>query len=246
MSIYYIARLEAQIAQLQKDNADLEADLEAERGYSSIVRGERNVLRVEVSELELEKMTARQPDTPNKTPDQKTILRLQVKVTKLEKEKAMNEPLIQIGVKVRLRLLNSAREAYKVNGMPDRHAAQEGNMVAHGGMARVDKLLFRNNLLSPERHKLYSDIFREIYWSSPHEHDSIPAIVVDTFDCEVTIRTLHSTNELSINKRSCFLAHVEYIKKAYKTMPNKDFLNDSGIQQRVNMIKDVSTLPCTE
>jgi len=210
-----ISKLQEQLKECQKENAELNAHLEGAWGSQDVFVKRTKELKAELQEKN---------DAITKLRDKNdAITKLQEKVTRLEREAitresnlqtkqqvitsleetaALKEPLFQIGAKVRLRFLQITRSYYGLEKtIPwDKKVNSEGNQAAHNGNAALDKLLFKTGVLSGALRKRFSKVFETIYESSPDNPISMPQIMIDTLNYEVTIRTLRVLSDVRLIK----------------------------------------------
>lgn len=158
------------IMRLTLEVTDLKSDLEGKDGYTEDLRGRFKALRVEhedvvqklkASEAELksaqseasklrEQLEAQAGEASDDwaflTLKKETDLRLSLQedVEKLKKERDQKEPLVKIGMDVRLRFLEQAKQCiwYQKRDKFSKHMQEIGNRAAHGGNGEADASLF--------------------------------------------------------------------------------------------------------
>jgi hypothetical protein len=124
---------------------------------------------------------------------------LQSRIAELERDRDLKEPLVQVGVSVRLRYLEWAKK--RLSGFKrselDYPNIQRGNDAAHNAMGEVDVILFQGDILPTTVKTSVTMPFTELYRSTPGDYSSQPRKMLQVINCEGTLRTLNVLNERS-------------------------------------------------
>lgn len=168
----------------------------------------------------------------------------QEKVAQLQRERDQLQPLLQIGVRVRLRFLEQARETlYTVPRAQVLHGLiLDGNMAAHNGSGKADALLFKHSLIEPELKLGLSEVFMSLYRSDPMSYGTWSPYMLDAIDHEVTIRMLRTVNDglnRPLSERLWALEHIEYIRQKFQKKDRIEFEADSDVTRRLLLVKEL-------
>ncbi|KAJ8065639.1 hypothetical protein OCU04_006313 [Sclerotinia nivalis] len=107
----------------------------------------------------------------------------------LKKTHDLREPLVKIGVDIRLRFLDQSREiALNISrDEADMALRTNGNVAAHRGNAAADAALFKCNLVPEEYEEEADEIFQKLYKQKPSEYPVWTGIAERQTDCEATL-----------------------------------------------------------
>ncbi|CZT50564.1 uncharacterized protein RSE6_11572 [Rhynchosporium secalis] len=121
-----------------------------------------------------------------------TLLELMNAKTNLEKSRNLLQPIVQIGVDIRLRNLETAREIIlKIKqGEKDRAILLSGNVAAHRANGAVDAALFVAGLIPEDYLPEATKVFKKLYQVSPADYGCWSPMVLRMIDCQATIATV--------------------------------------------------------
>ncbi|KAK0100367.1 hypothetical protein ONS95_008321 [Cadophora gregata] len=110
----------------------------------------------------------------------------------LEKTRDVVQPILQIGVDIRLRNLESARECLlKIKqAEKDRAIILSGNVAAHRPNGAVDAALFWAGLVPEDYLPEATRTFKKMYQVSPENYGCWSPMVLRMIDCQATIATV--------------------------------------------------------
>ncbi|KAL2074857.1 hypothetical protein VTL71DRAFT_8636 [Oculimacula yallundae] len=113
-------------------------------------------------------------------------------ISDLEKTRDLIQPVLQIGVDIRLRNLETAREILlKIKqGEKDRAILLSGNVAAHRANGAVDAALFMAGLVPEDYLPQASRVFEKLYQVSPEDYGCWSPMVLRMIDCQATIATI--------------------------------------------------------
>ncbi|KAH7417608.1 hypothetical protein BKA64DRAFT_718341 [Cadophora sp. MPI-SDFR-AT-0126] len=172
-----------------RDNKNIEEDRDSHVIENIQLRRERDNSKSKVKRLENDKKRLIS-----------TNRRLEEEKEELEEERELLDPIIQIGVDVRLRNLEWARET--ALGVPtsdiDRAIIRKGNIAAHRANATVDAALFEADLVPEEYVEEASHVFQDIYGVTPSNIGHWEPQALRLTDCQATLRT-HKAVRKSVN-----------------------------------------------
>jgi hypothetical protein len=110
----------------------------------------------------------------------------------LESDRDLKAPILQIGVDVRLRNLEQARETL-LNVSRDetnRTIVMNGNTAAHRANGAVDAAMFQAGLISDEYMEEAKEIFKQMYQVEPSEYGCWSPKLLRLIDCQATVSTV--------------------------------------------------------
>jgi hypothetical protein len=110
----------------------------------------------------------------------------------LESDRDLKAPILQIGVDVRLRNLEQARESL-LNVSRDetnRTIVMNGNTAAHRANGAVDAAMFQAGLISDEYMEEAKEIFKQMYQVEPSEYGCWSPKLLRLIDCQATVSTV--------------------------------------------------------
>ncbi|KAF7853583.1 uncharacterized protein EAF02_011888 [Botrytis sinoallii] len=124
------------------------------------------------------------------------IQELQEKVEVLEEERAVLEPLIEVGVAVRKRFFEQAKYTVpsdEISNRPDYKIVKEGNDRCHRAYCLTDAALFKLFYLSGSTNEaLYSNIYRVDSYANVMKH---PYKLRQAIDSKASIQTVQAIND---------------------------------------------------
>lgn len=165
---------------------------------------------------------------------------------KQEVETLKTGPLVQIGLSIRLRFLESARVL--LSGDPtdrlDPAIIRRGNEAAHAGHAQADALVFRGAYLEAHgfRRKKLAAAFESLYHAKPSSYTPESPRMQEATNMAVTIRTLTPVRDVEmrpIRERETALTNYEYIRDAYAKMSTEDFERDEQVGRRLGVMREM-------
>jgi chromosome segregation ATPase len=121
-----------------------------------------------------------------------TIKDLTSNISKLERDRDLKAPVLQIGVDVRLRNFEHARETYLEvpRDEIDRSIIMNGNVAAHSANGAVDAAMFQAGLVPDEYMEDAEAIFKKMYQVEPSKYGCWSPKVLRLVDCQATINTV--------------------------------------------------------
>lgn len=118
------------------------------------------------------------------------------------------QPLVDVGVAVRLRFLEQSRET--IHNPPrdviDRGMIKEGNMAAHRANSLQDFALFQCNLIPPENFSDMRYAFEDLYDTVPPHYPTHTPRMQRVMDCEATFKV----HKRPVNQPAAMAERIEY------------------------------------
>jgi hypothetical protein len=169
---------------------------------------------------------------------------LQSRIAELERDRDLKEPLVQVGVSVRLRYLEWAKK--RLSGFKrselDYPNIQRGNDAAHNAMGEVDVILFQGDILPTTVKTSVTMPFTELYRSTPGDYSSQPRKMLQVINCEGTLRTLNVLNERSrpLALKQLVLDQIDILKDKYGKLSQESFEADEDVKRRVTRVIELT------
>ncbi|KAE9378743.1 hypothetical protein N431DRAFT_460073 [Stipitochalara longipes BDJ] len=121
-----------------------------------------------------------------------TIKDLKLEVSKLEMDRDLKAPLLQIGVEIRLRNLEHARETLLEvpRGEINKAIIMNGNLAAHSAIGAVDAAMFKADLVPENFVEEATKVFKKMYQIEPSRYGIWCPKVLRLMDCRATVNTV--------------------------------------------------------
>lgn len=203
-----LERLNFELQESQKENADLRADLEAADDYGKAKREDQKILEARIAELE--------QDRDLKEPLLQVGVSIRARYLEMAKKMAMGSPRADL----------------------DNSTIEKGNEAVHHAMGEVDAILFQGNLISAQAKNRLTTPFMELYKLIPEDYDSRSKKMSQVINCEATIRTLNVLNEGNrpITQRQQALDQIEILHNKYAKLSKESFEADEDVGSRVDRL----------
>jgi hypothetical protein len=217
------------VVEEQEDARDLEREVDELRALRVSSKTELNKTR---SDLSIAKARI--------SNQSETITELTEEVSRLESDRDILAPIVKIGVDIRLRYLEDAREI--ALGIPrgdiDRAVIMNGNNAAHRANGVADAVLFKQELIPDENLIDAKRIFEDLYCNPPSNYTCCTPKVDKMLDCRATIRTVKAVNNGtgSVDQRDEHMEIVNQLVKMHKDMSNDKFEQDEGVGELIEKL----------
>lgn len=191
------AQQKSQIQALEKQIKKLYEDLEETKSKLTIAQVENITLkarhRVEVQDLT-------------------------TKVFQLQENLQMMKPLVEVGVAIRLRYLEQAKDAHEIGEKGiSQHVIRDGNIAAYGGNGAADAALSKLGVLKDDDTLLA--VFKSLYKSSPKGFHQSSELLQRTLNYSATRRTSRKIIHNLENSSLCD-KHLQLCCKIIRTSNN--------------------------
>jgi hypothetical protein len=221
------------VVEEQEDARDLEREVD-----------ELRALRVSDKE-ELSKTRSDLSNAKTRISNQsETITELTEEVSQLESNRALLAPLVKIGVNIRLRYLEDARET--ALGVPrgdiDRAIIMNGNNAAHRGNGVADAVLFKQELIPDENLIDAKRIFEDLYDNPPPNYKCCDSRLHKLLDCRATIRTVKAVNNGtgSVAHRNEHMNIANQLVEMYNSTNKKEFGQDEEAGELIERLEQLT------
>lgn len=165
------------------------------------------------------------------------------KIAELERDRDLKEPLVQVGVSVRLRYLEWAKRLLGLKRI-DLHYPhiQGGNDAAHNAFGEIDVILFQGDILSSAVKTSLAVAFTEVYRYTPEEYSLQSRKLLQVINCEGTLRTLNVINDGNrpIVLKQLVLDQIDILKDKSARVSKEDFDADEEVQRRVIRVTELT------
>lgn len=221
------------VVEEQEDARDLEREVD-----------ELRALRV-TSMKELSKVRSDLSNAKTRISNQsETITELTEEVSRLESDRDLLAPIVKIGVDIRLRYLEDARET--ALGIPrgdiDRAIIMNGNNAAHRANGVADAVLFKQELIPDDSLINATRLFEDLYCNPPSDYRCCTSRVNKLLDCRATIRTVKAVNNGtgSADHRDEHTEIDNELVKMYKDMGNDKFEQDEEAGELLERLEQLT------
>jgi len=174
-----------------------------------------------------------------------TIKGLKSDISKLEGDRDLKAPLLQIGVDVRLRNLENARETLlEVSKRDiDRAIIVNGNIAAHSANGAVDAAMFQAGLVPDEYIEEATGVFKDMYKVNPSQYGCWCPKVLQLFDFQATIRTVKSFRDrnTSLDLRSEHSEVISTLLQRYASLGTREFETDEEVEELMERLELLTT-----
>jgi hypothetical protein len=173
-----------------------------------------------------------------------TITELTEEVSRLKIDRDVLAPIVKIGVDIRLRYLEDARET--ALGVPrsdiDRAIIMNGNNAAHRANGVADAVLFKQELIPDENLIDAKRIFEDLYRNPPSNYTCFTSRLDKLLDCRATIRMVKAVNNGtgSADRRDEHTEIVKQLVKTYKDMSNDKFEQDEEVGELMEKLEQLT------
>jgi hypothetical protein len=115
----------------------------------------------------------------------------------MKDEQESKEPIYQVGLDVRCRFTELARETvlYVSKDTIDNIYVERGNMAAHEARGVADMMVLLRNRISENKYHTFATVFETLYRPKPAVYKTLPNKLKEAIDCEASIRTLRPLKE---------------------------------------------------
>lgn len=131
------------------------------------------------------------------------IAELKAKVSLLEQDRDLKDPLVKIGAETRLRNLEHARE--RVSGITkkdiDWEIIEKGNRAAHRASAEIDAALFKARLVPTAYLATAKETYESLYQITPAEYPKFSPKGHRLVDCKASMRILLPLNQTNSSSK---------------------------------------------
>jgi hypothetical protein len=228
---------------LKRDYDRVVEELEDARDLEREV-DELRALRVS-SKIELNKTRSDLSNAKARISNQsETITELTEEVSRLESDRDILAPIVKIGVDIRLRYLEDARET--ALGIPrgdiDRAIIMNGNNAAHRANVIADAVLFKQELIPDENLIDAKRIFEDLYCNPPSNYTCCSPRVDKLLDCRATIRTVKAVNNGtgSADQRDEHMEIVNQLIKMHKDISDDKFEQDEEVRELIEKLEQLT------
>jgi hypothetical protein len=188
-------RVRTDLGRLQRDHDNLRRDYDdAKQEIGDLKRdirdlkGDKRLLQRQLDDAEDESLKKR-----GTIGRQANIIKdLKSEVLALESERDLKAPILQIGIDVRLRNFEHARETLLNTSRDESNRAliTNGNTAAHRANGAVDAAMFQADLVPDEYIEDAEEIFSEMYEVEPSKYGCWSPKVLRLIDCRATVNTV--------------------------------------------------------
>lgn len=165
----------------------------------------------------------------------------------LETTRDLVQPILQVGVDIRLRNLEAAREPLlKIKpDQKDRAIMLSGNVAAHRANGSIDSALFMAGLVPEDYLPTATEVFEKLYQVHPAQYRSSgwSPMILRMVDCHATIATIqvqhhfkkHDTSDL---RKEHDRLH-EFLVRRQKKQSSEDFERDKKAKGLLAKIEEI-------
>ncbi|KAF4627503.1 hypothetical protein G7Y89_g10648 [Cudoniella acicularis] len=154
-------------------------------------------------------------------------------------------PLIDVGVRVRLRFMEQAQE-HVLERKPEilnQEIILAGNAAAHGGFGRADALLFKLGFVPQGVHENLFKVFHDLYQIYPNHYEEMPAKLLEATNYEVTLKTMNVLNEGLTRpgkERQTVMENIWILRNKFLRLGIEEFEKDPDVDRRLAVIKELT------
>ncbi|XMA08865.1 hypothetical protein WAI453_001656 [Rhynchosporium graminicola] len=164
----------------------------------------------------------------------------------LEEQRDLLDPIVQIGVDVRLRNLEWARET--VLNIPatdiDRAIILSGNIAAHRANGVVDAAMFEADLVPEEYIEEASEVFEKMYDVKPRDIGRWSEKMLRLIDCRATVLSLKAVNKAG-NSSALRREHEKLEDSLFKDhdlLTRRTFENNPDVEHRLARMEELTEM----
>ncbi|KAG4441095.1 hypothetical protein IFR05_003449 [Cadophora sp. M221] len=241
---------EMTLRRLQTTYYELTRDFALSQDEIKTLKDENILLEKECTRLKSDRDQARQKTRKLKeknatqAQDIKTLTESKMD---LEAARDLVRPILQVGVDIRLRNLEAAREPLlKIKGgQRDRAIMLSGNVAAHRANGSIDSALFMAGLVPEDYLETATEVFEKLYQVHPTQYRTSgwSPMILRMVDCHATIATVqvqhhfkkYDTSDL---RKEHDRLH-EFLVRKQKKQSSENFERDKEAQGLLAKIEDI-------
>jgi chromosome segregation ATPase len=175
----------------------------------------------------------------------KTIKDLKAEISALERDRDLKAPILQIGVDVRLRNLEHARDTVLEvsRGELDRAIIMNGNIAAHRANAAVDAAIFQAGLVSDEYMEEAKYVFKRMYQVEPSNYGCWSPKVLRMIDCQATVMSVKAIRRrnASFELREEHSEISDRLLELHTSMGRREFEADEEVDELIEKMELLTT-----
>lgn len=163
-------------------------------------------------------------------------------VAGLEQKLKDIQPLVDIGVAIRLRFLEQAREVlYGLRRAEmDNFTIQSGNIAAHRANSIQDVALFKCKLIDPEYRSEMWDTFKQLYKVTPLDYPQSSPRMERINDCEATLKALKPARSPAVFERIEYDQLRTLLLNLHAEMDRDAFENNDLVRGKVQELECIT------